>query len=478
MTLTLTPQTIAELVLSAARSEPGHLDCFASVGVGSSVNLRWAANSLTTNGYGWETDLSITAIVTAPGGIRTGFVSLTADNLTLDEIKKVVSKVYAEARASQPVEDAHQIKTDVKIGDWDAPALRTSATVFTDTSAALGELFAAARSDKFLHYGYAEHSIGTTWFASAGGMRIRVDGPDGRIEMTSKSSDGLRSTWEGKHTTTFTDLDLFALDSKMRTRLEWQNRKIEVPVGKYATILPPGAVADLMTTFSSALGNRDAHEGRSAFSSRPGSTHHDGLAGTTRIGQRISSLPFSIYSDPFYPGIEDPDVVLSLLSHDDASLFDSGDRVTRTEWVHDGYLKALVNSRYSASLNGATYTPDCANLIMELPGASGTTEDLVTKLDSGLLLNCLWYIRDINPVDLSVTGLTRDGVYVVESGEVVGCASNFRFNESVGDLLTRVRAAGATEIAQPRENAEYVTQVAMPPLLVEGFNLASLSDAS
>ncbi|BFO20368.1 hypothetical protein SHKM778_67560 [Streptomyces sp. KM77-8] len=92
-----------------------------------------------------------------------------------------------------------------------------------------------------------------------------------------------------------------------------------------------------------------------------------------------------------------------------------------------------------------------------------------------LLLTCLWYIREVDPATLLLTGLTRDGVYLVENGEVTGAVNNFRFNESPVDLLGRAVEAGRTEKTLPREWGDWFTRAAMPALRVPDFNMSSVS---
>jgi len=103
---------------------------------------------------------------------------------------------------------------------------------------------------------------------------------------------------------------------------------------------------------------------------------------------------------------------------------------------------------------------------------------MVARTGRGLLLTCLWYIREVDPQTLLLTGLTRDGVYLVENGEVTGAVNNFRFNESPVTMLGRVTEAGATGPALPREWGDYFSRSAMPPLRVDGFNMSSVSQAS
>jgi predicted Zn-dependent protease len=95
-----------------------------------------------------------------------------------------------------------------------------------------------------------------------------------------------------------------------------------------------------------------------------------------------------------------------------------------------------------------------------------------------MLLTCLWYIREVDPQTLLVTGLTRDGVYLIENGEVSGAVNNFRFNESPVGMLGRLAETGATRRTLPREWGDWFTRAAMPPLRIEGFNMSSVSQAS
>jgi predicted Zn-dependent protease len=115
---------------------------------------------------------------------------------------------------------------------------------------------------------------------------------------------------------------------------------------------------------------------------------------------------------------------------------------------------------------------------LRLPGAEASLDDLIARTERGLLLTCLWYIREVDRSNLLVTGLTRDGVYLVEKGEIVGAVNNFRFNESPIDMLGRSIEAGRTERGLSREFHEWANRTAMPPLRVAEFNMSSVSPAS
>jgi predicted Zn-dependent protease len=158
-------------------------------------------------------------------------------------------------------------------------------------------------------------------------------------------------------------------------------------------------------------------------------------------------------------------------------VFDNGAAMDRVEWLRDGTINALTYPRAAAQELGGHYTPPAENLILT-GGEAGSIDELVARTDRGLLLTCLWYIREVDPVSLLLTGLTRDGVYLIEGGEVVGQVNNFRFNESPIDLIRRVAEVGTTERALCREWKDWFARTAMPPMRIPDFNMSSVSPAS
>ena len=158
-------------------------------------------------------------------------------------------------------------------------------------------------------------------------------------------------------------------------------------------------------------------------------------------------------------------------------MFDNGWPLQPTRWISDGVLTALLQTRVHRRAHRAAGTPPIDNLIMEGPGGPQPSPTWCPA-DRGLLLTCLWYIREVDPRTLLLTGLTRDGVYLVEHGEVVGAANNFRFNESPVELLARLAEVGATERTLPREWSDDFTRTAMPALRIPDFNMSSVSQAS
>ncbi|GAA1297311.1 metallopeptidase TldD-related protein [Pseudonocardia xinjiangensis] len=229
--------------------------------------------------------------------------------------------------------------------------------------------------------------------------------------------------------------------------------------------MPPSAVSDLLIYLAWSMEGRPAQEGRSALAGP------DGL----RVGERLTDLPLTMASDPAAPGLEYGPFVTATRSGEGVSVFDNGVPTRRAEWVDRGVLGELVYSRAEAAEFGTTFTPSGHNLVLT-GGSQASISDMVARTERGVLLTCLWYIREVDPTTLLLTGLTRDGVYLVEGGEVVGEVDhNFRFNYSPLDVLRRTTEVGATEQTLPREWKDWFTRVAMPPVRVPEFNMSSVS---
>ncbi|RKT03978.1 putative Zn-dependent protease [Streptomyces sp. 3211.6] len=454
------PHEIVERALELSTAD----GCVVIADEESSANLRWAGNALTTNGVTRGRTLTVIATVDGGQGTASGVVSRTA--VTAADLEPLVRAAEAAARAAGPAEDAQPLVTGTPASpDFaDAPD-ETSSAVFADFAPALGEAFARARAGGRELYGFAHHELVSTYVGTSTGLRLRHDQPNGTLELNAKSPDRLRSAWAGRATRDFKDVDPTVLDAELAVRLGWAERKVELPAGRYETLLPPTAVADLLIYQMWSAAARDAAEGRTVFS-RPG--------GGTRVGERLSRLPLTLRSDPNAPGLESAPFVIAHSSGDDASVFDNGLPVPATEWISGGELARLTTTRHSAGLTGLPLSPAFGNLILE-GGGEKSLEEMVASTERGLLLTCLWYIREVDPATLLLTGLTRDGVYLVENGQVTGEVNNFRFNESPVDLLSRATEAGRTEKTLPREWGDYFTRAAMPSVRIPDFNMSSVS---
>ncbi|WP_460863030.1 metallopeptidase TldD-related protein [Nocardiopsis coralliicola] len=468
------PQAVVERALELSRTS----GCMVLVRERSTANLRWAGGSLTTNGVARSRSVTVIALDEGPAGTSVGVIErggLHAEGAEgTAQLEDLVRAAEAAAAEALPSEEAMPLVTPAEAGagaEWDGAPGGTAIEVFDGTAAGLGRAFAASAQSGRLHYGFAQHTVESVFLGTSAGLRLRHDQPTGTIEMNTRAAQGdPRSAWVGRATRDFADVDVDALDAELARRAGWAANQVELPAGRYAAVLPPTAVADLMVPLYFDAGARDAAEGRSAFSA--------GGSGGTRIGEHLAGLGLTLLSDPARPGLECAPFAIADAPGRDASAFDNGLPVRRTEWIADGVLAALGQTRATARRLGTAATGFADNLVLEQPGAAASTEDLVASTERGLLLTCLWYIRMVDPQSMLMTGLTRDGVYLVEDGEVTGAVNNFRFNESPVGLLQRVAEAGAAVPALSREYGDYFPRTAMPPLRIPDFNMSTVSQAS
>jgi predicted Zn-dependent protease len=457
----MTPQETVERALALSRAD----GCVVRTTERSEVNLRWAGNTLTTNGTMRSRSVAVISVV----GSAAGVVERSAvDARSLEDLVRASEQA---ARDAGPSEDAAPlVEPTGSAAGWDEAPEETSIGLFGPLAAGLGSSFARAGAADRLLFGYAEHSIETRYVGSSTGLRLRHAQPTGKIDVNGKSRDLARSAWVGRTTRDFADVDMEALDAELARRLEWAHRTVDLPPGRYETLLPPTAVADLMFYLYVSAGARGAEEGRTVFSKQ---------GGGTRIGERLSPLPITLRSNPAEPGLAaDPFFSTTSSEEGQRSVFDNGLPLGPTDWIRSGELTELISTRAWAEKTGTTPAPMVDNLVLEARDATASLEDMIARTGRGLLVTCLWYMRPVDLQTLLMTGLTRDGVYLVEDGEVTGAVNNFRWNESPVDLLGRISEVGRTERCLPREWSDWFTRTAMPAVRVPDFNMSTVSQAS
>lgn len=456
----------AELVERALAVANGPTVAYATAR--SETNLRWAGSALTTNGEMMSTQLTVVATAAVDGGTAVGTVSQQVSDPA--QVADLVAAAEAAARTAAPSPDAAPlVEPWGNAGDFGTVPVGTTIDALAEVARDLSSAFSATASRSQKLYGFAEHTVSTTYLGSTTGLRLRGMQPTGRLELNAKSDDGSRSAWLGAASRDFTDVDVPGMTAELATRLSWAERQLELPPGRYETILPPGPVADLMIYAYWTASARDAEEGQNAYAA-PG--------GGTKIGSRMSKLPLRLFSDPAHAGLECLPFVDFGTGTDGTSFsFDAGLPIGPVDWMVDGVWNELIRNRAWAQKTGRAATPPVDNLILD-GGGSASLAEMVARTERGLLLTCLWYIREVDPERLLLTGLTRDGVYLVEDGEVTGAVNNFRFNESPLDLLSRFTEVGRTENVLCREWNDFFNRTAMPAVRVPDFNMSTVSQAS
>lgn len=429
----------------------------------STNNLRWAGSALTTNGDTRDDTLSIGYFHEFTDGIGCGIASGQVHSKS--DVAGLIAQAKASALAAGPAEDANElVQGPVDNNFSELPVALTSAEL-ESLGSGLNKAFANTEVEM---YGYAEQNRDTIYVATSSGTRLRFVQDSCRFEICAKSKERDRSAWSGQGGTTLLNVNVDSHVAEVLRKLEIQRNRIEIEPGRQTVALSASATADLMIYLMWSAAARDAAEGRSAFSNPNGGT---------RIGERLSDRRLSITSDPLAPGIETVDRVVSLGSSSLSSSFDTGIAIGPCDIVRDGILNALGSSRHAAKLANLPFTPLADNIVVKDMDGSGTLDELAKRMVNGLLITCLWYIREVDSQSLLLTGLTRDGVYVVKDGEIVGASNNFRFNESPIDILNRISDSGQSITCLPREWADWFSRAQVAPLVISDFNLSTKSDA-
>jgi predicted Zn-dependent protease len=230
------------------------------------ASLRWAGNSMTTNGESVSRHTTVISIVRQGNKANVGSVrSAEVDPSTIAGLVAASQETALSAPAAR--DSAPPLPGTEEPQDWDAPVPGTGAEVFMGLA---GGLVARGFRGPDQLYGYARHVVETTFVATSNGLRRRYTQPTGSVEINAKR-DGA-SAWAGTSTPDFVDVPVDSMLEQLSTRLGWARRTVELPAGRYETILPPSTVADLMIYLAWTMDGRGAQEGRTALSAPGGGT--------------------------------------------------------------------------------------------------------------------------------------------------------------------------------------------------------------
>ena len=427
----------------------------------ATVNIRWAHNTVTTNGDTDEVQLSVISIV----GRRVA--SVTRTHFPSERLEEIVRDSEAAcARRPEAPDYMPLVDGSGEPASWNDPPDDADIHVFGPFVPQLATLFETARRADIATFGYAELRTETTFLATSSGLKKRHTERIGKVDMTGKTLDFARSSWVGQATRNFLDINLGEMFERLQERLGWAAHHIDLPAGSYEVLLEPSCVADLGIAAYWFMTRRDADEGRSPFSK---------AGGGTRIGEPLFG-GVTLYSHPAESAIETAPFHHGAESGDASSVFDNGLELSRTDWVLGGRLQNLITPRYWAAKMGLPApVPYVNNLVVE--GGGPPLNGMIAETDRALLVTCFWYIRTVDPQTALVTGLTRDGVYLVEHGKVKGAVNNFRWNMSPVAAFAQATQVGRGGLALPREHDEFLRSKA-PPLRIERFNMSSVTEAS
>lgn len=421
--------------------------CRVNISSGWRGYTRVATNRITSAGGADATDITITSVF----GKRVA--SINTNTLDDNSLRDAVRRSESAARLAPETPEympelGPQTFTDTG-GYYSStselePLTRAEAAALAIDQAEANDQIAAS---------YMDVRAGSNTVATSNGLFATHANTGVAYTLTSRTRDGLQSGWAGDEANDWNNIESQRIaDDAVRKCRDW--RKTELEPGQYTAILEPTAVGMLMLRMMNAFNQRPADEGRSYFS-RTG--------GGNRLGEQLFDERVTIFSDPAY---EDAQT---------APFSSRGEARERTTWVNSGTLENLSRSRFWADQLGESPLAGPSNLIMA--GGNDSLEDMIASTERGVLLTRFWYIRGLNPRIVSYTGLTRDGTFLNEDGRISRPVTNFRFNQSLAEMLQNVEMVGPTTRVAASENSSVSTPIVVPTLKVSEFNLSSVSDA-
>ncbi|MGZ4824354.1 MAG: TldD/PmbA family protein [Terriglobales bacterium] len=403
--------------------------------------------------------------------VRTVFDGKTARATTnkFDEesVRQCVKASEGLARVQAKDPDLLPVPGPEVYGD-DAQAGRaffeTASITPADRARAVGKIVEVAKRENLTTAGIFATSEAVEAVLNSRGLCAYHTQTSAEISVTMLAKDS--SGWQKANSPDVRNLNPVELAEIAARKAQQSAAPQELPPGKYTAILEPAAVLDLCGFMFWDWGGQAILDERSFLNNR---------IGTQLFGENIS-----IHDDVYHP------------LQSGAPFDGEGVRRQRVELVGKGVPKALVYARVTAekmkkSEHAAKVGPIAVtghglplpneigeiplNIVFDPPPNPQTVEQMVAGTDRGVLITRLWYIREVDPYEKILTGMTRDGTFYVENGKVRHGIRNFRFNESLVEMLANVK-----EMGQPvRASGEESFDMVVPAMKVKDFNFTEVT---
>jgi predicted Zn-dependent protease len=433
-------KSIASKLLGGSRADT----CVVAIWGCSTANIRFAQNNATTNG----TTRALTVAVRSSFGQRSGVAmvsSLDGDDIARAQMR---SEEIARLSPANPEFLPPLGPQAYEPGDaaYDAA---TAASEVSDLAGPAKSIIDIARNRQIVAAGYGQSGSSFHSIATSAGLFAYDRRTASELTVTARNSAQTWSGWSGGAEIALASLDAARLGERAAGKANFNGVLFDLDPGQYTVVLEPAAVADLISYMFWYMDARSADEGRSFLSKK---------GGGTQLGEKLADERVTISTDPRDPVAPE-------------KIFDAEGLPNRhTAWIEEGVVRNLVYSRFWARKMGRDPVPRPQNLVMK--GGTATVDDMVRDTKRGILVTRLWYIRMVDPQTLLLTGLTRDGNFLIENGRIAGPARNFRFNESPLSVLNNIIAIGPSERGIGSEGD---SGIAVPPLLVRNFTFSSKS---
>lgn len=407
-----------------------------------SAHTRFAHNTVTTTG---DVDQASVHLGVQLAQRAAGASSNQTDPASLAAL---VRRTVQMARLAPLDPEAMPVLGPQKVARTPAQDAAVGAMDPAARARAVREALEAGKARQLEVAGFIEHTSGTVVRASSAGLLVAQPYSDLSFSVTARTSDGTGSGWASGTSRRLAEVDFAQLARAACDKAARSRAPTALAPGRYTVVLEPAAVHALVDAVVGSADQRAADEGRSPFST---------AGGGTRVGEKLFSELVTIASRP-------ASRVAPTFPFDG-----EGFPLPERTWVSKGVLASLAVSRFWAKKKGVPPTGAYSGFEL-LPGTSSRAE-LIRGVERGVLVTRLWYTNLIDARTLALTGLTRDGTFLIEKGEVTRPVNNFRFNQSVLEALARVDGV-SSELSSWGSS-----EVRVPSLRTHDFLLASKSDA-
>ena len=416
-----------------------------SIEANREANLRYANNEVSTSGD--VNDVVIT--VEASFGKRTGAAS--TNQFDSDSLARVVRRAEETARFAPEDPEFMPLLGAQKYEERTAYDEATANAAPEYRAAVARHAIELATKGNLVGAGFFTNSGTVSALGNSAGLFAYDRLSRATFSNTVRTREGSGSGWAGTNVDRIAEMNTRALVATAAEKAVLSRNPRTIEPGTYTVILEPAAVADLVLFLAFALDARPADEGRSFFARK---------GGGTKIGEKVVSERVTISTDPADPRA--PQTVFT----------GSGLPTRRMTWIENGVLRNLTYSRFWAQKMNAQPAPSPVNIVMK--GGSGSVADLVRDTKNGVLVTRLWYIRFLDPANILLTGLTRDGVFKIENGRIRHALRNFRFNDSPISVLSKVDAMSREVRTRGSQSEDF--SIVCPAIRTQ-FTFSSLSEA-
>jgi predicted Zn-dependent protease len=306
------------------------------------------------------------------------------------------------------------------------------------------EAIGQCRMENLLAAGTVSSSVASVGIAANNGLFGHETRADARFSLTVQSGEAT-----GWNAAAHRSIDHLKIQERTLAAIQKAKRgrePIELPPGQYPVVLEPAAVAGLWTWLLWSLDAKSYEKGTSPFSGK--------------LGKRMVNTRVTLANSPGHA---------DLLG---VGFTPEGLPSGPSTWIDHGVLTQLAYDRFTAKVHGVKAIPTLEAPVLSVNGAAcGTVQDLIKRTDRAILVTNFWYIRSVNPIDLTLTGMTRDGTFLVEKGEIVSAIKNLRFHDSPLRVFQQIDAWTMPMEAVTAETGKMLA----PALALPQFHFSSVT---